>query len=220
MSARTVRRRLQQYGLSAQRTWLWLPLTLHHRQERLQCLQNQDDRIHVWRHSGEHTLAACIRLRHTGPSHSMMVWGAIEYTFWSPLVRIDDEASFHLTGYVNTRNCRLDATENPLASQSETLLPAKVTVWYRFKASFIIGPYFFEETGAFGPVTVTGQRYECLLSNHVILDLQQRVCGNGIIFLQDGTPPLIANPVKQRQKGYFGNSRVISLHFPTAWLHQ
>ncbi|GFU68831.1 hypothetical protein TNCV_1548151 [Trichonephila clavipes] len=36
MSARSVRLRLQQYGLSARKPWMPLPLTLHHRQERLQ----------------------------------------------------------------------------------------------------------------------------------------------------------------------------------------
>ncbi|GBN77041.1 hypothetical protein AVEN_208727-1, partial [Araneus ventricosus] len=57
-------------------------------------------------------------------------------------------------------NCRIWATENPLETQPVPLYPAKVTVWCGFTASFIIGPYFFEETGALGPVTitVTGQR--------------------------------------------------------------
>ena len=43
-------------------------------------------------------------------------------------------------------------------------------VWKEYKALFIIGPYFFEETGALGPiiVTVTGQRYDCLLCNNII----------------------------------------------------
>ncbi|GFV13382.1 HTH_Tnp_Tc3_2 domain-containing protein [Trichonephila clavipes] len=36
VSTRTVRRRLQQHGLSARRPWLRLPLTLHHREDRLQ----------------------------------------------------------------------------------------------------------------------------------------------------------------------------------------
>ena len=36
MSARTVRLRSQQHGLSAHRPWLCLPLTLYHRQEYLQ----------------------------------------------------------------------------------------------------------------------------------------------------------------------------------------
>ncbi|MBJ4999813.1 IS630 family transposase [Salmonella enterica subsp. enterica serovar Hadar] len=111
VSARTVRRRLQQHGVSARRPWLRLPLTLQHRQERLQwcdqrrtwtqewrhvvfsdesrfCIQHHDGRIRVWRHRGERTLPTCIRHRHTGPSPGVMVWGAIGYTSRSPLVRI------------------------------------------------------------------------------------------------------------------------------------
>lgn len=111
VSARTVRRRLQQHGLSARRPWLRLPLTLRHRQERLQwcdqrrtwtrewhhviftdesrfCIQDHDGRIRVWRHRGERALPACIGHRHTGPSAGVMVWGAIGYTSRSPLVRI------------------------------------------------------------------------------------------------------------------------------------
>ncbi|GFX71690.1 transposable element Tcb1 transposase [Trichonephila clavipes] len=53
------------------------------------CLQHHDGRIRVWRHRGECILTACIRLRNTGPSPDVMVWGAIEYTSQSPLVHID-----------------------------------------------------------------------------------------------------------------------------------
>ncbi|GFW66724.1 hypothetical protein TNCV_1371561 [Trichonephila clavipes] len=42
VSARTVRRRLEQHGHSARRPQLRLPLTLHHRQELLQwCYQRR-----------------------------------------------------------------------------------------------------------------------------------------------------------------------------------
>ncbi|GFY01345.1 transposable element Tc1 transposase [Trichonephila clavipes] len=81
--ARTVRRRLQQYGLSARRPWLRLPLTQHHKKKHLQwwdqqrlwthecrdvifsdeyrfCLQHQDSHNRVWRHRGERTLVACV----------------------------------------------------------------------------------------------------------------------------------------------------------------
>ncbi|GFT86471.1 protein GVQW3 [Trichonephila clavipes] len=34
--------------------------------------------------------------------------------------------------------------------------------------------------------------------------------------MQDGAPSLIENPVKKLLKGHFGNTRVISHHFPTA----
>ncbi|GFX83210.1 uncharacterized protein TNCV_4988041 [Trichonephila clavipes] len=69
-------------------------------------------------------------------------------------------------------------------------------------------PYFFEKTSTFGPVTETtiGQRYEFLLCNHDILDLQQCGCVDGIIFMQDGAPPHIVNPVKQLLKGHFENA--------------
>ncbi|GFX82674.1 HTH_Tnp_Tc3_2 domain-containing protein [Trichonephila clavipes] len=46
VSARTVRRRLQQHGFSAWRTWLRLPLMLHYRQEHLQWC----DQSRTWAH--------------------------------------------------------------------------------------------------------------------------------------------------------------------------
>ena len=70
----------------------------------------------------------------------------------------------------NTQNCRRWATENLLETQPVPFHHVTVTAWSEFTASFIIGHYFFKEMGALGPVTVTvnGQRYECLLRNHVI----------------------------------------------------
>ncbi|GFV15198.1 hypothetical protein TNCV_4650301 [Trichonephila clavipes] len=65
-------------------TMAWLPLKLHHRQERLQRC-----RICVWGYCGERTLAECIRHRHTGPSPGVMVWCAIQYTCLSSFVRTD-----------------------------------------------------------------------------------------------------------------------------------
>ncbi|GFU04728.1 transposable element Tcb1 transposase [Trichonephila clavipes] len=79
VSARTIRHRLQQSGLSARRPLLGLPLTQTHRRLRHQwcderrmwaaewneivftdesciCLQHHDGRIRVWRHSGERML--------------------------------------------------------------------------------------------------------------------------------------------------------------------
>ena len=38
-----------------------------------------------------------------------------------------EEAHFHLTGYVNTHNCQIWATENTFETQSVPLHPAKVT---------------------------------------------------------------------------------------------
>ena len=93
-------------------------------------------------------------------------------------------------------------------------------MWCRFTASFIIGLYFLEETGALGPVTVTvtdDRHNESLLRIHVIPALQQRGWLDPIIFMQDSSPPHIVNPVKQLLKRHFGITKIISRHFPTAW---
>lgn len=111
VSARTIRRRLQQNGLSARRPLLCLPLTRNHRRLRRQwcderrmwttewneilftdesrfCMQHHDGRIRVWRHRGERMLNSCIMHRHTGPAPGIMVWGGIGYLSRTPLVRI------------------------------------------------------------------------------------------------------------------------------------
>ncbi|GFW25316.1 transposable element Tcb1 transposase [Trichonephila clavipes] len=95
LSASTVRRRLQQSGLSARRPLLGLPLTQNHRRIRHQscderrtwaaewnevvfsdesriCLQHHDVRIRVCRHRGERMLNSCVMHRHTGPAPGIM----------------------------------------------------------------------------------------------------------------------------------------------------
>ena len=105
--------------------------------------------------------------------------------------------------------------KNPHKTQPVPLHLAKVMMWCGFMASFTIESYSFKEMSALGhvTVTVTSQRCECLLQNHIILALQQ--CGyvDWIIFMQDGALLHITNPVKQ----HFGNARTISRHFLTAW---
>ncbi|MBJ5584651.1 transposase [Salmonella enterica subsp. enterica serovar Typhimurium] len=118
LSARTIRRRLQQWGLVARRPLLRLPLTLHHRRMRLQwcverrtwttewhdiifsdesrfCLQHHDGRIRVWRQRGERLFDTCIRHRHTAPSPGVMVWGAIGFDTRTRLVRIAGTLNSH-----------------------------------------------------------------------------------------------------------------------------
>ncbi|GFV13763.1 transposable element Tcb1 transposase [Trichonephila clavipes] len=110
VSARTIRRRLQQSGLSARRPLFGLPLTQNHRRlcrqwcderrmwvaewnevvftdESRICLQHHDGWIRVWRHRGERMLNSCIIHRHTGPAPCIMVWGGIGYHSRTPLVR-------------------------------------------------------------------------------------------------------------------------------------
>ncbi|KFM74594.1 hypothetical protein X975_20604, partial [Stegodyphus mimosarum] len=110
-------------------------------------------------------------------------------------------------------------TENPFGLQPLPLHSEKVTVWCRITPAFVVGPFFFEEITSAGPITctVTGKRYEALLRNHVLPTLQQRQCVDRTIFMQDGAPPHIATLVKQLLISHFGDDRIISRHFPTAW---
>ncbi|GFX31620.1 transposable element Tcb1 transposase [Trichonephila clavipes] len=111
LTARTIRRRLEQSGLSARRPLLGLHLSQNHRRLRRQwcderrmwvaewnevvftdesriCLQHHDGRIRVWRHRGERLLNSCVMHHHTGLAPGIMVWGGIGYHSRTPLVRI------------------------------------------------------------------------------------------------------------------------------------
>ncbi|GFS67006.1 transposable element Tcb1 transposase [Trichonephila clavipes] len=112
VSARTIRRRLQQSGLSSRRSLLCLPLTQNQRHlphqwgderrmwvaewnevvftdESRICLQHHDGRLRVWKHRGERMLNSCVMHRHTGLAAGIMVWGGIGYHSHNPLVRTD-----------------------------------------------------------------------------------------------------------------------------------
>ncbi|GFV85837.1 transposable element Tcb1 transposase [Trichonephila clavipes] len=73
VSARTIRRCLQQNDLSVRRPLLGLPWTQNHRLLPHQCsLQHHDGRIRVWRHRGEKRLNSCDFYRHTCPAPGIM----------------------------------------------------------------------------------------------------------------------------------------------------
>ncbi|GFU32164.1 transposable element Tcb1 transposase [Trichonephila clavipes] len=111
VSARTIRRRLMQGGLSARRPLLGLPLTQNQRRLRHQwcderrmwaaewnevvftdesriCLQHHDGRIRLRRHRGERTLNSYIMPCHTGTAPGIMVWEGIRYHSRTPRIRI------------------------------------------------------------------------------------------------------------------------------------
>ncbi|GBM74101.1 hypothetical protein AVEN_95113-1 [Araneus ventricosus] len=105
-------------------------------------------------------------------------------------------------GYVNTKKCRIWATENPFGHQSE--------LFHSEKSNYVVWVYgivyhraiLFEDIGSV-TCMVNGVRYESPLRSHVIPALQQRACIGSTIFIQDGASPRIANLVK----------RLISMHF-------
>ncbi|GFX14390.1 transposable element Tcb1 transposase [Trichonephila clavipes] len=51
-------------------------------------LGSDDNRVQVWRLCGEHLNNAFAVQQHTTPTTSMIVWGFIAYTTWSPLIFI------------------------------------------------------------------------------------------------------------------------------------
>ncbi|GFV91486.1 transposable element Tcb1 transposase [Trichonephila clavipes] len=125
LSARTIRRRLQQSGLSARRPLLGLPLTQNHRrihrrwcherrmwvaewnevvftEESRICRQHHDGRIRLWRHRGERRLNICIMHCPTGPAPGIMVWGGIGYHSHTPLVCI--AGTLNSQRYISEKN--------------------------------------------------------------------------------------------------------------------
>ncbi|GFS73309.1 transposable element Tcb1 transposase [Trichonephila clavipes] len=111
VSARTIRRRLQQSGLSARHPLLGLPLTQNHRRLRHQwcderrlwaaewnevvfidesriCLQHHDGRIRVWRHHGERMWE---QLRYAPPHWSCTGYYGME-RYW---ISLSHSSSMH-----------------------------------------------------------------------------------------------------------------------------
>ena len=124
VSARRVRRRLQQCKLSVLRPLLLLPLTMQHRERRrlwyterqswVQEWQNifqwlnivftdksrfylpySDGRIRIWRLRGDRTYPAFIRHRHRGHASCVMNWAATEYTACTSLLQIVSNLNAH-----------------------------------------------------------------------------------------------------------------------------
>ncbi|GFV83383.1 transposable element Tcb1 transposase [Trichonephila clavipes] len=124
VSARTIRRHLQQSGLFERRPLLGLPLAHNHRRLSRQwceerrmwvaewnevvftdesriCLQHHDGRIRVWKHRGERMLNSWV-MHHTSPPPGIMVRGGIGYHSRTPLVRVAGtfkQPTLHLRGF-------------------------------------------------------------------------------------------------------------------------
>ncbi|GFT95813.1 uncharacterized protein TNCV_311661 [Trichonephila clavipes] len=156
--------------------------------------------------------------RHLGVSYSTVEIVEVDAS-WPWKILWSDEAHFHLSGTVNTHNCRIWDTENPRTFQEIPLHSPKVAVWCGFTVTFILGPFFFEETTRNGPVTctVTARKYKNMLENFVAPQMLQHQCLDSITFMQDGAPPHIGLCVQQFLRLHFTNDRVNSRAFPRAW---
>ena len=84
---------------------------------------------------------------------------------WPLRILWTDEAHFTLRGNINTKNCVHWGETNPHSVAPVPLFDAKVTVWCGITATFVLSPFFFEETTPKGPATysATGSRYAAML---------------------------------------------------------
>ena len=83
-----------------------------------------------------------------------------------------DEAHFNLSGHVDKQNIRFGARENPQKLHEKPLHSEKVTVWCAMTPTCVIGPYFFKD-GQGAPVTITAERYNNMLNDFFIPELQR-----------------------------------------------
>lgn len=126
-----------------------------------------------------------------------------------------DEAHFHLSGYVNTQNCRIWATENPRVIQEVPLHSTRATVWCGFWSGGVIGPFFFEQEDNEVAVSVDGPRYREMLTSFLWPKLDEHDVDD-LWFQQDGASCHAANDTMALLRSKFG-SRVISRRADKEW---
>lgn len=130
-------------------------------------------------------------------------------------VCFSDEATFHLSGYVNTHNCRYWATENPRVFREEhTQYPEKRNVWAGILGNEIIGPFFIDGN-------LTGPKYMELLINYIVPAMHRSAANQNIpwrevYFQQDGAPPHFSLDVRHYLDTVFHN-RWIGRRGPMLW---
>ena len=74
------------------------------------------------------------------------------------LLRMSDEAPFHMNGFVNKQNFRHWGIENLQMLQEKSLHTLRVTVWCAIMHDRVICLYFYENEAGITE-TVNGERY-------------------------------------------------------------
>ena len=96
-------------------------------------------------------------------------------------VCFSDEATFYVSGKINTHNVRIWGSEHPHVTRELHRNSPKVNIWCGMMHNQIIGPFFFNEE------TITANVYLDLLTEYVVPQLND--FQPNIIFQQDGAPP-------------------------------
>jgi hypothetical protein len=118
------------------------------------------------------------------------------------------EATFHVSGTVNTHNLRIWGSENPHFLREHIRDSPKINVCCGLMHDRMIGPFFFVEN------TVSANVYLDMLTNYAIPQLQDRL--PNVIFQQDGVPPHWVIDVRETVDAVFPN-RWIGRDGPIPW---
>lgn len=115
---------------------------------------------------------------------------------------------FFLNGEVNRHNCRYWSDTNPhWFRETHTQYPEKLNVWAGILGDHIVGPFFIDGN-------LNGATYLELLDTTVdptiteLLENDENLFENQLIFQQDGAPPHYSLPVRE----YLNN------RFPGRWI--
>ena len=117
------------------------------------------------------------------------------------LIYYSDEAWFHLSGFINSQNCRIWSSDNPLIFNETPLHAQKIGVWVAMSRARIIGPIFFNET-------INSQNYCDNILRPFIAEFGQFERENAF-FQQDGATAHTANNTMHFLKQCF-EDRIIS----------
>ena len=111
-----------------------------------------------------------------------------------------DEAWFNLSGFVNSQNSRIWATQNPNAICEAPLHSEKIGVWCALSRKRIIGPIFFS-------TTITAERYQDIIHQALSLFTEDEI--NFSFFQQDSATCHTANSTLRFLEDIFAD-RVIT----------
>jgi hypothetical protein len=103
----------------------------------------------------------------------------------------NDESTIHISGKVNTHNCRIWGSENPRVSLEHVRDSPKVTMFCALSQERVYGPFFFME------MTITSIVYLDMLQQFLIPQLDEDDQEGRVHFQQDGTPPHYLGEVRE-----------------------
>lgn len=117
-------------------------------------------------------------------------------------VIFSDESTFHVSGKVNTHNCRIWGSEPPHLQLQHVRASPKVNVFCALSKTKVYGPFFFQEK------TVNGIVYLDMLEQFLIPQIDADDQEGHIQFQQDGAPPHYLTDVRD----------CLNMRFPGRWI--